>query len=427
MSSLPIPDEGIYYDIERDLMDNEPPGLFPEDQNSYWGQVRHVFAEHLQLNIADPLAQWYINLDPRTVITQDMPEWEEMLGIPEIPHDYVTGVPDSYRRALILTRYEKGPFTRARRDRVIESFISATFGVALSFGVDGILMDAAGRPLYADTIALKSSYRVYEDVANFAYQVQILNTITPDTATMLRELKRITPAPTSANVTINNSVTDVLDYGLAARNTQPVAHYRLAGNANDSSAYANHGTLNGAPASVGSPGLLHALSAGGGCYDFDGVDDHIVIPAAPQNALRGTYSLSAWVNLDAQAAAGHYRPILANNGSTVYIALAANGVLVTSSWLDGVQKTASAPTPLATGTTYFIVARYTGKALELFVNGAKVASLPYTGVATTSSTWSIGAAFGDWFDGKVDEVKIHNYDLSDAQIAELYNQGKGLA
>lgn len=425
MTSYPLPDEDLYYDIERDLIDNEPPGLFPEDQFSYWGQVRHVFAEHLQLNIANALAQWYINLDPRTVNVADMPEWEEMLGIPAIPADYVSGVPEAYRRATILTRYEKGPFTRTRRDRVIEQYINATFAESLSFGTDGIAMDSAGRPLYADTIALKSSYRVYEDVRNFAYEVQILNTITPDVAVMLRELKRITPAPTSANITINNSVTDVLDYAKAMRNTQPVAHYIAAADGNDTSGYGNNATVNGGVATVATPGLIHSLAAGGGCFDFDGTNDYLSAPHSVPNSPTHHVSMAAWIRPDTVSG---LRRILIQGG--VYaLSLAAGSVYVEVVTSDAYNNNATSPVLISTGTTYFVAATFDGDKIRTYVNGslvqtAEARNLP---LLQGGAALEIGGSSGQWFDGRIDEVGVWNYALSQAQITELYNQGIGVA
>jgi hypothetical protein len=99
MPELAIPDEGQYGDIERDFIDNEPPGLFPGDQNSYWGQARKVFADSLQV-LADQLSAWYDNLDPRTVDENDIGYWEEEYGIPVNP----AGLSLEMRRGFLIIR-----------------------------------------------------------------------------------------------------------------------------------------------------------------------------------------------------------------------------------------------------------------------------------------------------------------------------------
>ena len=155
-----LPPEGIYSDIERDLIDNEPPGLFPDDQTSLWGQVRKVFGDELQVNFADKLAAWYLNLDPRTVGVDDMPEWEEMLAIPGIPHGVDTTRTEDQRRAMILSRREQGVFTTSRIKRVVESFIKATFGPATQFTPDGLVLDASGLTMFSGSDSLAGTYTV---------------------------------------------------------------------------------------------------------------------------------------------------------------------------------------------------------------------------------------------------------------------------
>jgi hypothetical protein len=430
MTNLVLPAEGTYYDFERDMIDNEPPGLFPGDQISYFGVLRNILAEHMQLNIINRMDQWYLNLDPRTVGIEDLPEWEEQLGLPPIPHDYITAVPEAFRRALIISRHEQGPFTRERRDRVIEQFVAATFGHAVSFGLDGLSLDPGGVPLAADTAVLHASYRVYEDVRNYAYEVQIVNTINPDVTALLRELKRITPAPTSANVVVNNSLSEINDYGLAMRNLQPAAYYRLAGNAQDSSGYANHGTLNGSPSSVAPPGLLHPAASAGGAYDFDGVDDYVSIPSSSQvgNITHG-FALHTVARMAVLPAAGHYRPMIANASLTDYLLINELGAVVFSAVLDGVQQVVQSANGVAPiNTTLHIVGNYNtaAKRMELWVNNSVVASATKTGNAAMTGIWYIGAGVGDFFRGVIDEAVIFDRTLTSAEIAELYNQSIGV-
>jgi hypothetical protein len=196
MVNLAIPPETAYTDIERDLIDNEPPGLFPGDQISVWGQVRKVFADYMQYNLADVLNEWYMNLDPRTVGIGDVPEWEYMLDTPEN-----SALSVERRRSFLASRREQGAFTRSRRRRLVESFITATFGPATDFTPDGLPFDASGITLYSGITSLAGTYNIVENVPNFSYDVRILNTITIDTAGLTRELKRITPSGITFTIT----------------------------------------------------------------------------------------------------------------------------------------------------------------------------------------------------------------------------------
>lgn len=193
MSVFPdIPVEGTYLDIELDLADNEPPGLLPTDQTSYWGQLRRVFADNLQV-LADQMEQWYLNLDPRTVNADDMPEWEYLENIPTSP----AGKTLDDRRAFVLSRNGRGAFTRTRRRVLVESFIAAVFGVPpLALVVGGVPFTDDGFTLGGEfTLAdLQALYEIVEDIPGFAYTVNILDTVGEDTDGLTRELYRITPA-----------------------------------------------------------------------------------------------------------------------------------------------------------------------------------------------------------------------------------------
>jgi len=156
--ALPIiPPEGSYGAIEHDFIENEPPGLFPTDQNSYWGQSRKVFTDHLQA-LADKFNQWYANLDPATTNVDDMPEWEYMLGIPD-----GTGKPTESRRSFIQARLERGPFTKTRRRKIVESFVVPTFGEAITFDAFGVPFTAGGIPFFSGVNSLVGAYSIVDN------------------------------------------------------------------------------------------------------------------------------------------------------------------------------------------------------------------------------------------------------------------------
>jgi hypothetical protein len=193
---IAIPAEGTYSDIERDWIDNEPPGLFPGDQNGYYGQVRKVFADYLQV-LADMLTTWYSNLDPATVNLDDMPEWENELGIPLNAAN--RSLPQ--RQAFAMSRLQRGSFTRTRRRLLVEAFITATFGVPISFTAGGVPFDGTGIPFFAEDIGLAGTYNIVENIPAFSYDVRILNTFDIDQAGLQRELERITPAGITFTIT----------------------------------------------------------------------------------------------------------------------------------------------------------------------------------------------------------------------------------
>jgi hypothetical protein len=182
-----LPEETALSDLEREFMENEPPGLFPSNQDSYWGQIRKIIGDKLQ-EVADLLALYYMNQSALTVNEDDMREWEEMLDIPIQPDANL-----EQRRKFVLSRLNYGEFTRTRRRVIVETFIIATFGFALSLTPEGLSLTGDGLSLYSGEFDLTGTYNIVEDVENFTYDVRILDTVDVDQIGLSRELTRYTP------------------------------------------------------------------------------------------------------------------------------------------------------------------------------------------------------------------------------------------
>ena len=78
-----------------------------------------------------------------------------------------------------------------------------------------------------------------------------------------------------------------------------------------------------------------------------------------------------------------------------------------------------APSPLATNTWTHLAVTYDSTMLRLYVNGALVSSAPETALITTStSPLFIGGdqTMGQYFNGRIDEVRVYNRGLSAAEI-----------
>jgi len=190
-----LPPEGVFSQAEISFMDDSPPGLFPENQDSNFGFIiRKLFSNYIQ----DLIGKEQTVYNERFVdtSTQFLDEWERQENLPQNP----TTLTIPQRRNTILSRVRKGPFTRTRRAATVEDFITATFGESASFGTTGIAITSTGIPLYSGVTSLTGTYRIVENISGFSYQVRILNTITVDTAGLTRELTRITPAGISFTI-----------------------------------------------------------------------------------------------------------------------------------------------------------------------------------------------------------------------------------
>ncbi len=67
-----------------------------------------------------------------------------------------------------------------------------------------------------------------------------------------------------------------------------IAWYPLNGDANDVTTNANHGMV------VEALATTNRFGTASSAFRFDGINDHIVIPAAPQHELGSSFTLSAW-------------------------------------------------------------------------------------------------------------------------------------
>lgn len=188
-----LPPEGAYSEVERDFIDNSPPGLWPTNQDSYFGQLRKVICDQIQAFV-DLTNELFLDTFATTTNGQ-IELWEEQYGLPVNPD---LSVED--RRALIIPRRRYGPFTRARRNAIIEKFILATFGDAPRLTPSGIPLDAGGVPLFGDVHDLTGTYNVVEDIEDFSFDIRIHDTITINEMGLTREMNRVMPAHLSFTI-----------------------------------------------------------------------------------------------------------------------------------------------------------------------------------------------------------------------------------
>lgn len=189
-----LPSSQPFTEAELNFMDEEPPRLFPQNQNSNWGLLRRIFSNRMQ-QLIDQITTLY-NEKFVATSTVYLGNHEAQMGLPVAP----SGMSIGARRQRVLSRIQIGPFTRGRRNAVIESFILATFGDPIQFTPDGVLFTSGGIPFFVEAGSLSTLYAVTESVTTFHYQVRIKNTITLDDPGLHRELDRVTPGGLSYDV-----------------------------------------------------------------------------------------------------------------------------------------------------------------------------------------------------------------------------------
>lgn len=216
----------------------------------------------------------------------------------------------------------------------------------------------------------------------------------------------------------------------------PLAHWKLdeaswtndctSDTVFDSSGNAFNGDA--CPASTGPTGGVQGKFGKAG--DFDGSDDRIQADPTDLLDLPGPLTLEAWFNLDSIAstiaiagkdgATGNQGYVLRFNPSSERL----NAYLSS----DGTTLTQlnSTTTGLTINTWYHGTMVYDGSNLILYLNGVFNGSIAFTGNVFASSTdFDIGARNNNaqFFNGKIDDVRLYNYARTAAQVVEDMNAG----
>jgi hypothetical protein len=420
-----LPAEVEFSDIENLFLDEQPKNLWPKNQNSNLGAIRKVVSDLLQdgLSTLDELAlEHFVST---SLALGYLGRWEAEVGLPVAPGS----VTEAVRRALVLGRLQKGAYTRARRNEIIENHIVATFGQPLELTPSGLLLGAGGLPLFSAAGVVSELYRIYEDTRNFYFEIRIDTDVDPNFDSLLREIGAITPAWLDFDIT---EYVNVLDYQKRILHLQPVWYSRFHGNADDISGYANHGTLVGSPASVSAPGLL--VIPGNQAYLFNGSSQNATFPLTGlTSTLAREITLEAWIQpvaLPTGTGVNQYAMVFADQANANYLALVAPGNPMMSLMVGGVQRSVTAPSPLTAGAIKKVTGTFDGTMMRLFVDGVQVAeSGPWVGdLSLISANWYIGRYISPtyYFNGAIDEPAVYNRVLSAAENLENFNTGKNI-
>ncbi|MCJ7450142.1 MAG: LamG domain-containing protein [Candidatus Nanohaloarchaeota archaeon QJJ-9] len=183
--------------------------------------------------------------------------------------------------------------------------------------------------------------------------------------------------------------------------------YDISGNNND-------GTINGA---IWTDGMY------GNALSFDGSDDYTDLPSLLPNPSPKTVSL--WLNPDTVSSS---QRVIALRGSASFlpfwIAENSNGYI--STWQNGNYH--SDLTTISADTWTHLTAVEDGSTFTIYKNSQEVASFsssPSTGSYYDSlgnDQGGMGDGWADYFNGKIDEVRIYDRALSESEIGQLYNR-----
>lgn len=206
-----------------------------------------------------------------------------------------------------------------------------------------------------------------------------------------------------------------------------VGYWPLNGNAKDLTPNSNHGTVSASFTSLAADRKSQTNSS----YDFTGGGTAQGI-SIPSNAAynSGTITVSAWVWTDStdvtRSAVARYNNTTPTSGNWI---LGNGGAASEFRWVVRLGTTnvlVSSPTNFSTGAWHHLVGVYDGTNAILYVDGQQTGSVGSAGsLASNSTTVSIGtrpnnSSTAVLWDGKVDDVRIYNRPLSQAEITMLY-------
>jgi len=185
----------------------------------------------------------------------------------------------------------------------------------------------------------------------------------------------------------------------------------------DRSGSGNDGTISGA--------TWAATGKYGKALSFNGLTNWVTIADANSLDLTTGMTLEAWLN--PSALSGWRTALLKeNSGGLAYGLYAHDGAPRPSVTVNvaGADRSAIATSQLPLNTWTHLAATYDGATLRLFVNGVQAGSLALSGAMTVSaSPLRIGgnAVWGEYFTGLIDEVRVYNRALGQAEIQSDMN------
>lgn len=235
-------------------------------------------------------------------------------------------------------------------------------------------------------------------------------------AVMSTQQTMLIKAVSAADTTKSSTVMVVVKPGAAAAVPGLVAAYSFkegsGATVNDASGNGNTGTISGA--------AWNTQGKHGSALSFNGTNSLVTIPASASLNVSSAMTLEAWIN-----------PAVSQSGWRTIMQREVNAWFLNASNSSGPLRPAGGgtfgggidyvlgPTASPVNAWTHIALTYDGSTLRLYMNGTQVSSKPMSGaIQTNSSPLRIGgnSPYGEYFNGRIDEVRVYNRALSQAEI-----------
>jgi concanavalin A-like lectin/glucanase superfamily protein len=160
----------------------------------------------------------------------------------------------------------------------------------------------------------------------------------------------------------------------------------------------------------------------GNALSFNGSSSRVTVPDSASLHLTTAMTLEAWVYPTSTTA--RYRDVIYKGDDNYYLEATSpqSGAPVTGGTFTSELFGTSA---LPVNTWSYLAATYNRSTLRLYVNGVQVASKSATAaMAVSSNPLQIGGntIYGSYYNGVIDEVRIYNRALTQAQIQNDMNR-----
>jgi len=208
---------------------------------------------------------------------------------------------------------------------------------------------------------------------------------------------------------------------LADLNTGLLAHYPFDGNANDASPNGIHGSVNGATLTHDRFGNTNSA------FFFDGIDDYISAEVNINPDIEPVITMTAWVSAgeyDRADPRAPWRQIISHDnggfGRSFGIDSRAGNGTGWSMFAGSSQVLGGVPVELNQWVFMAVSYNETAGDVKLYVNGTLISHVNAT-LGSGEDFINIGSnpIFGEFFYGKIDDVRIYNRTLSPLEMKRL--------
>jgi hypothetical protein len=188
----------------------------------------------------------------------------------------------------------------------------------------------------------------------------------------------------------------------------------------DSSGNNNTGTISGA--------TWTTAGKFGKALVFNGTSARVTIPDSPSLRLTTGMTLEAWVNPSTVTSA--WRDVIYKGDDNYFLEVTSdhNKVPGGGGTVGGADAVTYGTAALAVNKWTHLALTYDGAILRLYVNGVQASSLARTGnILTSTNPLQIGgdSIYGQYFKGTIDEVRVYNRALIQAEIQTDMNTAIG--